>query len=292
MGRALAVCFEQLRSATNDMYLPQAYQGMNPPECGLDVLASGEAGPFVIRAAKIVGLRTDKPSKTIRFSFAGRGPEVAVSVGTEMHFGGERVTALQYAKRVLERGDEIDLVVSPAMDVPVLAFWIRIVCEDTPRPGQQYRLKEPGLFAMRTKAGEKAERWTARQLVQAGHTFPAHMLISPGYFRIVFAGKRDRKPDLVCSDCGLRFEVKKRNRDRRFRVSHSTARPFSTENRVSDWHAFVFPDLSIKYVANARILALLETQRFEPGHDQYDGWADLDAADVFATEDAPSCQPV
>ncbi|CAH2904349.1 MAG: hypothetical protein PPHEMADM_5339 [uncultured Paraburkholderia sp.] len=133
-------------------------------------------------------------------------------------------------------------------------YWIHIEYVGSLSEAGAFRKKEDGLFAMRTKAGEKAERIVARKLkVDFGHSFSDPMLNSPGFFQIHYADKKDRKPDRICRRCGLTFEVKKRNRDSHYRMSHSVKRPFGSENHPEGWHAFVFRDRSIHFVPNATI---------------------------------------
>lgn len=83
---------------------------------------------------------------------------LAIPCESGMTFGHETVTAETYADRVLEPGDLIDAALLAPSDgvIPVAQYWIHIVYQSQrmrpPRPSE----KEDGLFAMRTKAGEKA----------------------------------------------------------------------------------------------------------------------------------------
>lgn len=201
----------------------------------------------------------------------------------------ERISIRNYCFRVLERGDLLDLVVSPSRSVSIEALWVSIERRGIAPANGSFQLKEDGLFAMRTKSGEKAERWVGRQLAGAGHLFAAGALESPGAFVIHFDSKGQRRPDLICEICGLRVEVKKRNKDRRFRVSHSPARPFRSENNDRGWHAFVFPNFEVRYVSNEGIRRLIADGRFQAGHDSHDGWADFEAGALNAHQAPPQC---
>lgn len=133
-----------------------------------------------------------------------------------MTFGTETVTAIEYLRRVLERGDLIDVIAYSAHNgaIPIDLFWIHIRYVGMPRDAGIFSRKEDGLFAMRTKAGEKAERIVAKSLLNYDHSFDDRALNTPGYFEIRYDGtKRHRRPDLKCLNCGLTFEVKKRNKD-------------------------------------------------------------------------------
>ena len=210
-----------------------------------------------------------------------------------MAFGGERISAVDYLKRVLERGDRIDCVAGPVRDGRIMLdlFWIHIVYIGQPGRAGAFSRKEDGLFAMRAKAGEKAERIVARTLHHAcGHVFRTGALETPGHFEIRYDGnKRHRRPDLKCLNCGLTFEIKKRNRDCRFRVSHSDGRPFSDENGRDGWHAFVFPDMQPRFLPNSGIAHAIERGLFDPGEDQYDAWADI-REDAVEVSEPPRCR--
>lgn len=206
-------------------------------------------------------------------------------------FGDESVTAIEYFRRVIENGDMIDAVMLPqeAGVFPLKSFWIRIEYVGAPSAGQKFSKKDDGLFAMRAKAGEKAERIVARTLRDKfGHAFPPGMCDSPGYFEIRYIGKKQRKPDRKCLSCDLTFEIKKRNKDHHFRVSHSNGRTFASENALDGWHAFVFPDMKPRFVINAEIVQAITDKRFRPGKDNYDSWADIDTGAVVVS-DPPHC---
>jgi hypothetical protein len=193
---------------------------------------------------------------------------------------------------VLETIAMIDAVVRPPADdrIPVDLFWIHIVYVGEPQRAGAFSKKEDGLFAMRAKSGEKAERIVAKQLRDDfGHSFPQAMLATPGYFEIRYDGKKHRKPDRKCLVCGLTFEIKKRNRDRFFRVSHSQHRPFAHENHPTDWHAFVFPDMKPRFMSNAVIANAIASGLFDAGFDKYDSWADIRPEAAFVSA-PPSCE--
>ncbi|MFP3647061.1 hypothetical protein [Paraburkholderia sp. SIMBA_054] len=194
-----------------------------------------------------------------------------------MKFGTEVITASEYFRQVIERGDMVDAVVMPARDgaIPVQSYWIHIEYSGT--PSGYFRKKDDGLFAMWTKSGEKAERVVARILRDDyGHSFHADRFNSPGFFEIRYDKKKIRSPDMTCLACGLTFEVKKRNRDTHFRPSHSSNRPFASENRMDGWHAFVFPDMKPRFIPNASIAQAIAEGCFWPGQNQYDSWAEVD----------------
>jgi hypothetical protein len=111
---------------------------------------------------------------------------------------------------------------------------------------------------------------------------------------IHYRDKKMRKPDSPdrrCTVCGLAIEIKKRNKDRRLRVSHSEARPFISENAADGWHAFVFPDMRPRFVANAAIAAAIAAGRCSVERDRYDSWAEINADAVeFAVP--PECSVI
>lgn len=206
-----------------------------------------------------------------------------------MTFGTETVAAIDYFRRVIEHGDMIDAVVLPQSGdtFPMRSFWIHIEYVGKPLRARSYSKKDDGLFAMRTKAGEKGERVVTKLLRDRfGHRFPEAMCVSPGHFEIRYEGKKIRKPDRRCQVCGLTFEIKKRNRDEHLRVSHSDTRPFESENSPDGWHAFVFPDMKPRFVPNWAIALAIAERRFVAGKDMYDKWADVDS---LAPCDPPAC---
>lgn len=214
-----------------------------------------------------------------------------------MTFGTETITAENYARRVIERDDQIEAVLGPSSGgfFPMYYYWIRIVYVGRPLNPASYSKKDDGLFAMRAKSGEKAERIVARHLRDnGGHIYPINSRESPGYFEIRYIGKQKREPgnpDRRCTVCGLSIEIKKRNKDQRFRVSHSEGRPFCTEHAMDGWHAFVFPDMKPRFVANEAIARLIAAGQHRPGRDAYDSWADLDPAMVTIAS-PPACSVI
>lgn len=216
---------------------------------------------------------------------------LTISCNQPLVFGTETITAIEYFRRVIERNDLIDAVLMPREGgvIPIRSFWIRIEYIGTPPPAGSYSKKDDGLFAMRAKAGEKAERVVTRLLRDGfGHVFPSDMCESPGYFEIRYINKKNRKPDRKCLACGMTIEIKKRNKDEYFRVSHSAVRPFSSENSSDGWHAFVFPDMKAHFIPNVAIAQALAQGRVTIGQDQYDSWADIDPAAVTES-DPPRC---
>jgi hypothetical protein len=235
------------------------------------------SGPVLVRRLRLAGFGLDKGTLLLDVGIAMGS--LAIQAGREFVFGGEGISAINYLRRVLERGDLIDAVVNPVANglFSTDLFWIHIVYSGKETDAGEFSRKEDGLFAMRAKAGEKAERVVARILRDdCGHAFPAGMCDSPGYFEIRYdKTKKVRRPDRRCLACGLEFEVKKRNRDEHFRVSHSEGRSFGDENRADGWHAFVFPDMKPRFVANVQIAKAILRGEFEPGSDRYDAWADI-----------------
>jgi hypothetical protein len=219
----------------------------------------------------------------------------AIERNRVLQFGKARATAEEYFRRVIERGDRIDLITSrelrPTSDTVRLdTFWIHIVYAEpsssAPRPFQK---KDDGHFAMNAKSGEKAERLVTRRLRDDGqHPFTADLIHTPGFFEIRYSGKGARTVDRVCPQCKLKVEVKKRNKDRYYRVSHSERRPFWEDNDKDGWQAFVFPDMSSAFVSNAQIIQAIRNGDFRPGADTYDEWADI-APRVIGTGTPPGC---
>ncbi|MBM0106500.1 hypothetical protein JM946_17360 [Steroidobacter sp. S1-65] len=226
----------------------------------------------LIRQARLIARSAERDDR-IWLAIEGLPERLPIRASLEMRFGTEIITAATYLDWVIERGDEVDIIVD---ETGVRIFWIHIAYRDTKADDLRFSEKDDGLFALRTKAGEKAQRQVARTLRdEFQHCIPAAQIVSPGCFEITYAAKKKRTADLICESCRLKVEVKKRNRDRRFRISHSQGRPFWEENNDADWHAFVFPDRSIHWVSNATISAVLAREAFKSGSDQYDAWVDL-----------------
>lgn len=217
-----------------------------------------------------------------------------IKASRDLGIGDKPIKAVDYFKRVIEPSDRIDIVTSDVQSIEgavlIDKYWIEIQYIGTPRSDEKMdRFKEDGMFAMRTKAGEKAERRTARVLVDSvGHQFPSALSQSPGCFQIYYEGKGERKPDRICLACGLKFEVKKRNTDEYFRVSHSDRRPFESENNPNDWHAFVFADMKPRFVPNTQIIAALANKQYKQGADSYDAYAQIFST-AISVVDPPAC---
>lgn len=209
-----------------------------------------------------------------------------------MKFGPETITAGLYFQRVIERGDLIDAVVLPHVEDgshPIEAFWIDIRYVGASPSDGWGTMKEDGQFAMRAKAGEKAERVVTRLLRDtAGHTFEEGACETPGFFEIRSKDKRIRRPDRICTCCGMTVEVKKRNHDTNFVVSHSDRRSFHTENAAHGVHAFVFADMQPRFVANSDIARALVNGRYQNGQGSHDRWAEINP-DAVRVIDAPRC---
>lgn len=273
-------------------YTPPSHRARNLLTCALEE-ARLRNDPCLVRELKVLKGECRDGMLLVQVE---PGPTLlSIPQGQVMTFQDESITAEVYFNRIIEIGDRIDCVVpgnrplDPAAPLPLEMYWIHIVYEGTRSSGGTFRQKEDGDFALRTKSGEKAERVVARHLrFELGHPFPDALCLSPGVFTIRYAGKRERKPDRVCPACGLPFEVKKRNKDRRFRVSHSPDRPFESENTPDGWHAFVFPDMKPKFVSNAEILQAIRARAFTSGQDKYDSWADLHEGSIHVSE-PPRC---
>lgn len=272
----------------NVEYVPQNVQHLNLPETSLGVMTPLES-TSIVRRLELLGAKID--GSRLLMTVKQTEKPLAIACDHPMVFGTETVSAKDYFWRVIERGDVIDAVLHPALSdvIPVALYWIHIEYADEPTERDVFSRKEDGLFALRTKAGEKAERRVARLLQDNfGHTFPQGRCDSPGYFEIRYDGKKNRKPDLTCLSCGLTFEVKKRNKDQNFRISHSAGRPFGSENSRDGWHAFVFPDMEPRFIPNSAIAKAIANGNFNARRDQYDSWADIDPTSVVVV-DPPQC---
>lgn len=274
-------------------YTPESVRLMSVQETLPEALVSA-TDLVLVRRLKLVKFNRQRLGDFVRLDLLADGLSWPMSIpaGQEMSFGGERIRALEYLKRVLEFGDMVDAVVGPIREggIPVKMFWIHIEYVGSPKDAGSFSRKEDGLFAMRAKAGEKAERVVAKLLRDDyGHVFTEGMCDTPGFFEIRYdKTKRQRKPDRKCLACGLSFEVKKRNRDEYFRVSHSRSRPFDDENGLKGWHAFVFPDMKVKFVRNIAIAEAVRNGCFTEGSDSYDTWADIDPEAISVSE-PPMC---
>ncbi|RXF63496.1 hypothetical protein BKM77_18335 [Pseudomonas syringae] len=243
----------------------------------------------LVRNLKITNFKTNQ--NWLFLYFEGCSIPLSIPTNHTMTFGTETISAFDYLKRVLEKGDHIDVIVNCAYkdSIKIELFWIHIVYIGQPADAGNFSQKEDGLFALRAKAGEKAERVAAKTLVAKGHSFHASALETPGHFTIIYdKSKKIRRPDLTCRTCNITFEVKKRNRDRHFRVSHSEGRKFSSENTNSGWHVFVFPDMTPHFLSNTTIAQAIESGQFTPGKDRYDSWADIHGASEMTPPQCPN----
>lgn len=246
-------------------------------------------GTALVRNLKITNAKTNQD--LLLLYFEGCNLPLSIPKNHAMTFGTERISALDYFKRVLERGDHIDVVVSSVSQnsITIELFWIHILYIGQPSDAGNFSQKEDGLFALRAKAGEKAERVVAQVLVSQGHSFDTNVLQTPGHFKIIYdKSKKIRRPDLTCRTCNITFEVKKRNKDTHFRVSHSEGRKFSSENNSYGWHAFVFPDMTPHFLSNTTIARAITIGQFTPGKDRYDSWADIHGVSETTP---PQCAP-
>jgi len=272
-------------------YIPASHRNFALPEVAAYDLEA-VAGRAAVRGFTVDAMQ--RTESALILSSNVTPVRLAVERSREMVFGDESVTAENYFRRVIERHDHIDGVVTghptSSGEMPLEVFWIQIRYVGEPGGAPAFSRKDDGLFAMRTKSGEKAERRVTNTLSgNCSHAFPPELHYCPGFFEIRYAGKKNRLPDRVCLNCGLHFEVKKRNRDWHFRISHSEARPFDTENHPSGWHAFVFPDMSVTFLSNTQILFHLQHGNYTMGRDRYDSWAQLDPQAV-KPEAPPLCE--
>ena len=201
----------------------------------------------------------------------------AIKCNKTMVFGTESITAKEYFKRVIEKNDFIDVVIDGFKNgiFIISIFWIHI--EYIGYRSSNFSKKDDGLFALRAKSGEKAERVVTKELINKyGHSFDNKLYNSTNTFQITYKGKKDRKPDRICQCCNISFEIKKRNKDNHFRISHSKNRTFESENSPNGWHAFVFPNMKIYYISNNRIINAINNRQHKQGSDKYDSWADVD----------------
>lgn len=279
-------------SNTQPEYVPAQFASRRLPEINKLGFASLTTAA-IARRLKVI--RCTGKDLNMYLWIEGLDATLRISQRHMMVFGDIEFSALDYFRMVIEDGDHIDAVVGPfdGEAYSVECFWIRIVYQGSVEEAGSFSRKEDGMFAFRTKAGEKAERVTARILHRDfGHSFAQAMFDTPGHFVIrLDKNKKVRKPDRKCLICGLEFEMKKRNRDRRFRVSHSAGRPFCEENRSDGWHAFVFPDMKPRFVPNSKIADAIKQNRFQQGKDGYDAWAEMPEAEAWVC-DPPRCHVV
>ncbi len=249
----------------------------------------------IFRGLKAIG--ADIEGDSLIISTSTLSAPLSVPRKAVMIFGEERIVAEHYARRIIERDDQIDAVLLPPANgvFPMLQYWIRIVYAETRPPHLRFSEKDDGMFAMRAKSGEKAERIVARYLRDnGGHIYPISSRESPGYFEIRYTNKKKREPnspDRRCTVCGLSMEIKKRNKDQKFRPSHSEKRPFAIENAPDGWHAFVFADMKPRFVSNAVIAQAIADGRCRLGHDRYDSWAEIDV-DAIVFDTPPVCTAI
>lgn len=270
-------------------YTPEQFSGKGLPEIGADGVAA-LSEPAIARRMRVVGFARQEGFMFLYI--AGLDAPLSIREDRTLKFGPLEHTALDYFTFVIERNDLIDAVVHPLKNgsYPLVFYWIHIVYSGDLEDAGSFSKKEDGMFAMRTKSGEKAERTVAKVLRDKfGHSFAAEMFDSPGYFELRFdKNKKIRKADRKCLACGLEFEMKKRNRDWRFRLSHSPGRPFDKENRADGWHAFIFPDMKPRFVSNKAISEAIAKKEFVPGKDGIDVWADLKGGEKLVC-DPPRC---
>lgn len=271
-------------------YVPAKFAKRRLPEADVPGLTELRTAA-IVRRLKVIRC-TGGVGDDMHLRIEGLDATLRIPKKQMMVFGDIKITALDYFYMVIEEGDHIDAVIGPidGEAYPVECFWIRIVYQGSAEEAGSFSRKEDGMFAFRTKAGEKAERITAKILHRDfGHSFEPAMFDTPGHFVIrLDKTKKMRKPDRKCLACGLEFEMKKRNRDQRFRVSHSEGRPFGGENHPDGWHAFVFPDMKPRFVPNSKIADAIKQNHFEKGKDGYDAWAELPQAEAWVC-DPPRC---
>jgi hypothetical protein len=270
-------------------YIPASYRNISLIEAEPHTLAGEVAAPTIIRRVKFTGYRRVAGRNTVLLEFEGVPQPIAMNPDGEMFFETESISLNNYLWRVIEYNDVVDIILDPRHSPQMTYLWIHIDYLEEPPTSLSFSRKDDGLFAMRTKSGEKAERLVAKKMVQDfGHSYPSDRLQGSGVFEIRYRDKKTRSQDLTCLRCRLSVEVKKRNKDRRYRISHSNSRPFWRENREDGWHALVFPDMSIHFLSNRSIIDAIGKGRFTSGSDRYDAWADL-SQDIVREEDPPFC---
>jgi hypothetical protein len=266
-------------------YIPTEYQKKNIPEANQSDIYNITT-PTIVRNIQIIGYK--RIGKDLLLYSSNLILPLQIPSDAIMMFGEESISALTYFTWVMEFNDLIDAVVlySTEKAIRIQIFWIHIRYVGHQSQARTFSKKDDGLFAMRTKSGEKAERLVTRNLITKGHRFPNGLIHSPGVFIIYYQGKGNRKPDRRCLNCGLTFEVKKRNRDNHFRVSHSSRRPFHEENNSDGWHAIVFPDMTIHYLKNSEIANAISKKEHQSGEDIHDKWTDVDQ---LVAQEPPEC---
>lgn len=268
-------------------YIPYHYKGKNLAQASAEALLQPVKTLTLVRRVRLKEATKQGSNLVLSFDELPSQP-LLLPCDHVMQYGDEGITAFQYCKHAVEKGDLLDFILDPACPHRVSYFWVHTVYRGKPK-NKRSSWKEDGLFVFRAKSGEKAERHVARDLVaRYGHSFPQERLETPGYFEIYYQGKRERRPDLVCSTCGLVVEAKKRNFDRKYRISHSTSRTFLKENPPKGWHAFVMLDMNIHYVPNEQIISLIQQMKYRENdtQDPYDSWLEL-----FPSEVKPQTPP-
>jgi len=268
------------------MYVPPDYLNLNLVEGPILNLCRPVDEPTIVREVRCTGASFSEDKKNLLLQIYTLDQPVLISASKNMRFGNESITARDYFKRVIELDDFVDFILLPGSLPHVSCFWIHIKYVGSKPDDLTFSKKDDGLFSMNAKSGEKAERRVAQRLSEKfGHSYPDEKLQGNGCFEIRYTNKKKRSPDLICSVCQLQIEVKKRNKDEKFRISHSRSRPWKEENGPLGWHALVFPDMSIHFVSNQQITKLLNSNSYVDGRNQYDAWADLDKA--LVQEEAP-----
>ena len=268
-------------------YIPHPYKDKNLLKASVSDLLKPVNTLSIVRGVRL--LKATKQGNKLNLYLDGLSSQpLSLPCDHVMRYGDWNLSVFEYYKHAVETGDLLDFILDPACPHRVPYFWVHTVYRDKLQ-GKRNSWKEDGLFVFRTKSGEKAERHVARELVENyGHSFPRDRLETPGYFEIYYQGKRERQPDLVCSKCKLVVEVKKRNFDNKYRISHSSARTFLKENDPEGWHAFVMKDMGILYVSNDQIIRLIQERKYKENDaaDPYDSWLEL-----FTTEVKPQTPP-
>ena len=272
-------------------YTPRAFDTPEIRETDHGAIYSVQR-PSLLRRTPIERIVASRTHMKLHSAALPSGP-LLVAKDLQMVFGKERIRAWDYVWRVLESNDLVDAVVEPFTEgvLPVQIFWIHIVYVGEPREAGQFSKKEDGDFALRTKSGEKAERFARGKLAELGHDFGTLPLESPGHFEIRYAGKTRRELDGVCTRCGLKLEVKKRNKDRHVRISHSVNRPFDRDNDPDGWHVFVTPNREAHFLSNRDILDAIEAGAYTHGQSTHDTWLQLHASLEEIGRSPPPCVP-
>jgi hypothetical protein len=267
-------------------YDPQGFDHLSDYGSWRDV-PLGEAG--ILRRWRVFKRYTsgaidfDQPERRrIRFSL---NRQVVLDAATPRG----TVTLSEYLK-ALETGSLVDIVVRRESDERVegTAYWCHVEYRNQ-HLREEYAetrstsFKPDALFAWRLAYSTKTERHAARWLQELGHDLQGAALEVTDSIPVTidFVRGRDRAqvPDLYCTRCHARFEVKGRMSDRHRRFSHSQARPFWDENPVGGYNLLVFPNGNVEAYSNAELIPVIRTLPIQQ-REAYDTFVQLPRKDA------------